>query len=221
VRATDHQRLGRFVDGLQRLVRRARSPLFFSVITVLTLVILLAHATSPDAEMLGIYSAEDGDDASLGLLLASEALPPTSIPPLRATDAGTPVLGDCWSARVARTLTTIRDRAPPRERATGRNTIPAPPSVPVDSMCPPALVVTDPVVASFHQVAASIQKLGDGLAMTQEGPGLVTGGQNRMRRAGGRSPPRSPPHIDGGVTRAAEGDLPNTRGGDDERGQTA
>jgi hypothetical protein len=188
VRATDRQRLEHSVDGLQYLVRRVRSPLFFSVITMLTLVVLLADVTVPDAAILGIYSTEDRDDVGL-----DEALLPTSTPPLRAPDAGTPLLGDCWSARVARTLMTARDRAPPAEGATGRITIPAPPSVPLDSMYPPAWVATHPVVASFHQAAASIQKLGDGLAMTQEGSSLVTGGLNRFRRAGGRSPPRSPP----------------------------
>jgi hypothetical protein len=138
VRATDRQRLEHSVDGLHRLVRRARSPIFFWIVTVLTLVVLVAHTTPPDGAILGIYSAEDGDDANLGLLLASEALPPTGIPPLRTTDAGTLLLGDCWSARVARTLATVRDRAPPRERATGCNTTPALHSVPVASKYPPA-----------------------------------------------------------------------------------
>ena len=154
MRATDRQRLEDSADGLHRLVRRARSRLFFSVIT-LVLVVVLANATPPDAATFGIYNAEDGDDVCL-----DEALPPRSTPPLRATDARTPHLGDSWSARVARTLMTVRERAPPG--ATGRITIPAPPSVPVFSMCLPA-VTTDPVVAFFHQVAASIQKLGDGL----------------------------------------------------------
>jgi hypothetical protein len=216
VRATDPQRLEHSVDGLQYLVRRAGSPLFFSVITMLTLVFLLADVTLPDAAILGIYSAEDGDDVSL-----DEALPPTSTPPLQTPDAGTSLLGDCWSACVARTLMTVRDRAPPAEGATGRITIPAPPSVPLNSMCPPAWVATHPVVASFHQAPASIQKLRDGLALTQEGSGLVTGGQNRFRRAGGRSPPRSPPHIDGGAKRAARSYSPNQRGGaTNERGKT-
>jgi hypothetical protein len=208
VRAPDRERLEHSVDGLQRLVRRARSPLFFSIITVLTLVVLVAHAA-----ILGFYSAENGDDAGLGLLLAGEALPPTGIPPLRTTDAGTPLLGDCWSARVARTLATVRDRAPPRERATGCNTTPAPHSVLVASKYPPAWVVPDPVVASSHQGAASTQKPRDGFAVTQEVAGLVTGGRNRARRAGGRSPPRLPTHIGGGVTGSAKGDSPNTRGG--------
>ena len=173
MRAPDRERLEYSVDGLQRLVRRARSSLFFSIITVLTLVVLVAHTTPPDAAMLGFYSAENGDDASLGLLLASEALPPTGIPSLGTTDAGTPLLGNCWSARVARTLATVRDRAPPRERATGCNTTPAPHSVLVASKYPPAWVVPDPVVASSHQVAASPQKS----KVTQEVAGLVTGGR--------------------------------------------
>ena len=157
MRATDRQRLEHSADGLQRLVRRARSLLFFSVITALVLVVVLAYATPPDAATLGIYNAKDGDDVCL-----DEALPPRSTPPLRATDARTPHLGDSWSARVARTLMTVRGRAPPGKDATGRITIPAPPSVPVFSMCLPA-VTTDPVVAFFHQVAESIQKLVDGL----------------------------------------------------------
>jgi hypothetical protein len=131
VRATDRQSLKPSVDGFQRLVRRARDPLVFAVITVLTLVVLIACATLPDAAILGIYSAEDGDDASL-----DEALRPTSTPPLRVTDARTPLLEDCWSARVARMLMTVRDRAPAAEGATGRITIPAPPSVPLDSELP-------------------------------------------------------------------------------------
>jgi hypothetical protein len=199
VRATDRQGLDRSVDGLQYLVRRARSPLFFSLIIMLALVVLLADVTLPDAASLGVYSAEDADDVSL-----DGALPPTSTPPLREPDAGTPLLRDSWSARVALTLMTVRDRAPPAEGATGRITIPAPPSVPRDSMCPPAWVATDPVVASFHQAAAPIRKLGDGLEMTQEGSSLVTGGQNRFRRAGGRSPPHLPPPIDGGAKRGEE-----------------
>jgi len=186
VRATDRQRIEHSADGLQRLVRRARSRLFFSVISALILVVVLAYATPPDATILEIYSAAEGDDASPG-----EALPPTSIAPLRATNAGTPLLGDCWSARVARTLMTVRGRAPPGKNSTGRITIPAPPSVLVDSMCLPA-VTTDPVVPFSYRATASVQKLGDELAITQEGPGLVTGGQNRLRRAGGRSPPGSP-----------------------------
>jgi hypothetical protein len=187
VRTTDRQRIEHSADGLQCLVRRARSRLFFSVITGLVLVVVLANATPLDAATLGIYNAEDGDDVCL-----DEALSPGSTPPpLRATDARTPHLGDSWSARVARTLMTVRERAPPGKDATGRITIPAPPSVTVDSMCLPA-VTTDPVAACSYQATASVQKLGDELAMTQEGPGLVTGGQNRLRRAGGRSPPRSP-----------------------------
>jgi hypothetical protein len=186
VRATDRQKLEHSADGLQRLVRRSRSRLLFSVITALILVVVLAYATPPDAAILEIYSAAEGDDASPG-----EALPPTSIAPLRAMNAGTPVLGDCWSARVARTLMTVRGRAPPGKNATGRITIPAPPSVPVDSMCLPA-VTTDRVVAFSYRPTASVQKLGDELANTQEGPGFVTAGQKRLRRAGGRSPPGSP-----------------------------
>ena len=108
MRATDRPSLEPSVDGLQRLVRRARGPLVFAVITVLTLVVLIACATLPDAAILGIYSAEDGDDTSL-----DEALRPTSTPPLRVTDARTPLWEDCWSARVARMLMTVRDRAPP------------------------------------------------------------------------------------------------------------
>lgn len=104
MRAPDRERLKDSVDGLQRLIRRARSPLFFLVIIVLAVVVLVAPATPPDATILGIYSAEDGDDASLGLRLASEALPQTGIPLLRTTDAGASLLGDCWSAGVARTL---------------------------------------------------------------------------------------------------------------------
>jgi len=131
VRATDRQSLEPSVDGLQRLVRRAGGPLVFAVITVLTLVVLIACATLPDAASLGIYNAEDGDDTSL-----DEALRPTSTPPLRVTDARTPLWEDCWSARVARMLMTVRDRAPPGEGATGRITIPAPPSVPLGSELP-------------------------------------------------------------------------------------
>ena len=186
MRATDRQRIEHSADGLQRLNRLARSGLFFSVLTALLLVVGLAYATPPDATILEIYSAAEGDDAS-----PDEALPPTSIAPLRATNAGTAVLGDCWSGRVARTLMTVRDRAPPGENATGRITIPAPPSVPVDSMCLPA-VTTDSVVAFFYRATTSVQKLGDELAITHEGPGFVPGGQNRLRRAGGRSPPGSP-----------------------------
>ena len=221
MRAPDRERLGYSVDGLQRLVRRERSPLFSSIITVLTLVILVGHTTPPDAAILGIYSAEDGDDANRSLLLASEALPPTGIAPLRTIDAGTPFLGDGWSAQMVRTLATVRDRAPPREHATECNTTPAPHSIPFASKYPPAWVVPDPVRASSHQVAASTQKPRDGFAVTQEVAGLVTGGRNRARRAGGRSPPRLPTHIGGGVTGSAKGDSPNTRGGDDERGKTA
>lgn len=183
MRATDRQRLEHSADGLQRLVRRARSRLFFSVITALILVVVPAYATPPDATILEIYSAAEGDDGSPG-----EALPPTGIAPLRATNAGTTVLGDCWSARVARTLMTVRGRAPPGRNATGRITIPAPPSVPVDPMCLPA-VTTDPVAAFSHRATTSVQNLGPELAITQEGPGFVPGGQNRLRRAGGRSPP--------------------------------
>ena len=186
MRVTDRQRLEHSADGLQRLVRRARSRLFFSVITALILVVALAYAIPPDATILEIYSAAEGDDAS-----PDEALPPTSMAPLRATNAGTAVLGDCWSARVARTLMTVRGRAPPGKNATGRITIPAPPSVPVDSMWLPA-VPTDSVVAFFYRATTSVQKLGDELAITHEGPGFVTGGQNRLRSAGGRSPPGSP-----------------------------
>ena len=131
MRATDRQSLEPSVDGLQRLVRRAGGPLVFAVITVLTLVVLIACATLPDAAILGIYSAEDGDDTSL-----DEALRPTSTPPLRVTDARTPLWEDCGSARVARMLMTVRDRAPPVEGATGRITIPAPPSVPLGSELP-------------------------------------------------------------------------------------
>jgi hypothetical protein len=40
-------------------------------------------------------------------------------------------------------------------------------------MCLPA-VTTDPVVAFFYQATASVQRLRDELAMTQEGPGIVT-----------------------------------------------
>ena len=190
--------------------------MFFSVITMLTLVFLLADVTLPDVAILGIYSAEDGDDVSL-----DQALPPTRTPPFQAPDAGTSLLGDCWSGRVARTLMTVRDRAPPAEGAAGRITIPAPPSAPFNSMCPPAWVATHPVVASFRQAPASIQKLRDGLALTQEGSGLVTGGQNRFRRAGGRSPSRSPPHIDGGAKRATRSYSPSQRGGaTNERGKT-
>jgi hypothetical protein len=186
VRATDRQRFEHSADGLQRLVRGARSRLLFSAITALILVVVLAYATPPDATILEIYSATEGDDAS-----PDEALPPTSIAPLRATNAGTAVLGDCWSARVARTLVTVRGRAPPGKNATGRIMIPAPPAVPVDSMCLPA-VTTDPVVAFSYQATASVQKLGDELAITRGRPGFAIGGQNRLRRAGGRSPPGSP-----------------------------
>jgi hypothetical protein len=164
--ATDRQRLDHSVDDIQPLVRRARSLLFFSVITGFTLLILLVYTTPPDAAILGIYSAEEGDDAS-----PAEALPPTSIAPLRATDAGTPLLGDYWSARVARMLMIVRSRAPPGKH--DYRTHHAPPSVPVDSMCLPA-VTTDPVVAFFYQATASVQRLRDELAMTQEGPGIVT-----------------------------------------------
>lgn len=183
MRATDRERFEHSADGLQRLVRRARSRLLFSVITALILVVGLAYATPPDATILEIYSAAEGDDAS-----PDEALPPTSIAPLRATNAGTAVLGDCCSARVPRTLVTVRGRAPPGKNATGRLTIPAPPSIPVDSMCLPA-VTTDSVAAFFYRATTSVQKLGDELAITQERPGFVPGGQNRLRRAGGRSPP--------------------------------
>jgi hypothetical protein len=131
VHATDRQSLEPSVDGLQRLVRHARGSLVFAVITVLTLVVLIACATLPDAAILGIYSPEDGDDPSL-----DEAPRPTSTPPLRVTDARTPLLEECWSARVARMLMTVRDRAPPAEGATGRITIPAPPSVSLDSELP-------------------------------------------------------------------------------------
>ena len=186
MRATDRQRFEHSADGLQRLNRLARSGLFFSVLTALLLVVGLAYATPPDATILEIYSAAEGDDAS-----PDEALPPTSIAPLGPTNAGTPLLGDCLSARVARTLMTVRERAPPGKDATGRITIPAPPSVPVDSMCLPA-VTTDPVVAFSYRATASVQKLGDELAVTQEGPGFETGGQKRLRSAGGRSPPGSP-----------------------------
>jgi hypothetical protein len=185
VRATDRQRFEHSADDLQRLVRRARSRLLSSVITALILVVVLAYVTPPDATILEIYSAAEGDDAS-----PDEALPPTSIAPLRPTNAGTPLLGDCWSARVARTLMTVRGRAPPGKTATGRITIPAPPSVPVDSMCLPE-VPTDSVVAFLCRATTSVQKRGDELAITQEGPGFVPGGQNRLRRAGGRSPPGS------------------------------
>ena len=154
MRATDRQRLEHSADGVQRLVRRARSRLFLSVITALILVVVLAYATPPDATIFEIYIAAEGDDASPG-----EALPPTSVAPLRVRNAGTPLLGDCWSARVARTLMTVRGRAPPGKNATGRITIPAPPSVPVDSMCLPA-VPTDSVVAFSYRATTSVQKRG-------------------------------------------------------------
>jgi len=135
VRATDHQRFEHSADDVQRLVRCARSRLFLSVVTALILVVLLAYATPPDATVFEIYIAAEGDDASPG-----EALPPTSVAPLRVRNAGTPLLGDCWSARVARTLMTVRGRAPPGKNATGRITIPAPPSVPVETS---ALLISD------------------------------------------------------------------------------
>jgi hypothetical protein len=154
VRATDRLRLEHFADGVERLVRRARSGLFLSVITALILVVVLAYATPPDATIFEIYIAAEGDDASPG-----EALPPTSVAPLRARNAGALLLGDCWSARVARTLMTVRGRAPPGKNATGRITIPAPPSVPVDLMCLPA-VPADSVVALCYRATTSVQKRG-------------------------------------------------------------
>ena len=146
MRATDRQRLEHSVDDFQYLARRARSRLSFPVITMLTLAVLFADITLPDAAVLGISSVEEGEDVG-----PEEALPPKSTPPLRAPDAGTPLLGDCWSARVARTLITVRDRAPPAEDAARRITIPAPPLDPLDSTRPPVWVATHPLVASFHQ----------------------------------------------------------------------
>ena len=64
MRATDRQRFEHSADGLQRLVRGARSRLLFSVITAFILVVALAYATPPDATILEIYSAAEGDDAS-------------------------------------------------------------------------------------------------------------------------------------------------------------
>jgi hypothetical protein len=51
---------------------------------MLSLVVLFADLTLPDAAVLGIYSAEDGEDVG-----PDEALSPTSSPPLRAPDAET------------------------------------------------------------------------------------------------------------------------------------
>ena len=157
VHATDRQRLEHSADALQHLVRRARSLLFFSLITVLILLVLLAYATAPDAAILGINTAEDGDDACF-----DEVLPPTSTPPLRATDAGTLHLGDCWSARVARTLMSLRDRAPPAECATGHITIVAPPSMPLDALYPPARVATHPVGAPITKSLRQFGRSGSG-----------------------------------------------------------
>ena len=133
---------------------------------MLALVVLLADVTLPDAASLGIYSAEDGDDVSL------DGPFPDEYSSIAGAGRRAAALGDSWSARVALTLMTVRDRAPPAEGSDRRITIPAPPSVPLDSMCPPAWVATDPVVASFTKL---LHQFGDGLEMTQEGSSLVTG----------------------------------------------
>jgi hypothetical protein len=170
VRATDRQRLEHSVDDLQYLASRARSRLFFSVITMLSLVVLFADITLPDAAVLGIYCAEDGKDVG-----PDEALRPTSTPPLRAPDAGTPPLGDCRSARVARTLITVRDRAPPAEGANGRITIPAPLSDP-PRLDAPTRVGSHPSSRSFlspSRCTTSEARRQD--CNDTRGSGLVTG----------------------------------------------
>jgi hypothetical protein len=111
--ATDHQRLEHLAEGLQCLVRRARRPLFVLVITLLTVVVALAYATPPEASIRGICNSGGADDPNLDVFLESEAILPTSLPPLRRADAGTRFAGDCRSACAARPLTTVRDRGPP------------------------------------------------------------------------------------------------------------